>query len=145
MSWSFFVKLFIHPFVMSSIYGWHHTRKKTLAKINNPPLRMCHYLGKACPAPRYWLSRDWVSLILKRRSSQGTMSTNVCSYSCLSGICNENQQKSRSDTKQCWNIFIVCDLFSWSAVCCYLTGHKQCKHQDFQRPRSWWMHAKCDI
>jgi hypothetical protein len=35
-----------------SIHGWHHTRKKTLAKINNPPppLRMCYCLGKACPA-----------------------------------------------------------------------------------------------
>jgi hypothetical protein len=24
-------------------------------------------------------------------------------------------------------------------------GHKQCKHQDFQRPGSQWIHAKCDI
>ncbi len=24
------------------------------------------------------------------------------------------------------------DLFPWSAVCYYLTGHKHCKHQDFQ-------------
>jgi hypothetical protein len=32
-SWSF-------PSISSSIYGWHHTRKKTLAEINNlpPPL-----------------------------------------------------------------------------------------------------------
>jgi hypothetical protein len=28
----------------------------------------------------------------------------------------------------------ICRLrsFSRSAVCCYLTGQKQCKHQDFQ-------------
>jgi hypothetical protein len=30
----------------------------------------------------------------------------------------------------------VSGLFPWSAVCCYLMGHKQCKHQDFQRPGS---------
>jgi hypothetical protein len=40
-----------HPSVPSSIHGWHHTRKKTLAEINNPPLRMCRCLGMACPAP----------------------------------------------------------------------------------------------
>jgi hypothetical protein len=27
---------FIHPFVSSSIHGWHHRGKKTLAEINNP-------------------------------------------------------------------------------------------------------------
>jgi hypothetical protein len=27
----------IHPSLPSSIHGWHHTRKKTLAEINNPP------------------------------------------------------------------------------------------------------------
>jgi hypothetical protein len=31
------MKLSIHPSVLSSIHGWHHTGKKTLAKINNPP------------------------------------------------------------------------------------------------------------
>ncbi len=30
----------------------------------------------------------------------------------------------------------VSGLFPWSAVCCYLTGRKQCKHQDFQPPGS---------
>ncbi len=33
-----------------------------------------------CAMVRGWLSRDWVSVSLKRRSSQGTMSANVCSY-----------------------------------------------------------------
>ncbi len=43
----------IHPSIPSSIHGWHHTRNKTLAEINNPPLlHLCHCLGKACPAPR---------------------------------------------------------------------------------------------
>jgi hypothetical protein len=43
MSWSFFVKLFhmtrpsIFSSVSSSIHGWHHTGKKTLAEINNLP------------------------------------------------------------------------------------------------------------
>jgi len=31
----------IFPFVSSSIHGWHHTGKKTLAEINNPPLCAC--------------------------------------------------------------------------------------------------------
>jgi hypothetical protein len=49
-SWSF---PSIHPSVLSSIHGWHHTGKKTLAEINNlpPPLHMWCYVGKACPAP----------------------------------------------------------------------------------------------
>ncbi len=83
---------FFHPSVPSSIHGWHHTGKKTLAEINTPPppLRMCRCLGKACPAP-------------------------------------------------------VSGLLPWSAVCCYLTGHKQCKHQDFQQPGSWWIHTECGI
>ncbi len=32
---------FIHPSVPSSINGWHHTEKKTLAEINNPPSPLC--------------------------------------------------------------------------------------------------------
>jgi hypothetical protein len=35
------MKLSIHPFVPSSIHGWHHTRKKTLAEINNTPPPFC--------------------------------------------------------------------------------------------------------
>jgi hypothetical protein len=27
----------VHPSIPSSIHGWHHTGKKTLAEINNPP------------------------------------------------------------------------------------------------------------
>ncbi len=70
---------------------------------------------------------------------------NVCSYSYLSGIYDDNQQESRSDTKQHWGIFVVSGLFPWSAVCCYLMGHKQCKHQDFQQPGSQWIHAEGGI
>jgi hypothetical protein len=58
----------------------------------------------------------------------------VNSYS--SGICDDNQQESRSNTKQCWGIFAIIGLLPWLVVCCYLTGHKQCKHQNFQRPGS---------
>jgi hypothetical protein len=29
-------------------------------------------------------------------------------------------------------IFAVSGLFQWSAVCCYLTGHKLCKHQIYR-------------
>jgi hypothetical protein len=58
MSWSFFVKLFhvicpsIHLFVSSSIHGWHHTEKKTLAKINNPPSAHVLLSKKGMPGPR---------------------------------------------------------------------------------------------
>jgi hypothetical protein len=24
-------------------------------------------------------------------------------------------------------------------------GHKQCKHQDFQQPRSQWIHVECGM
>jgi hypothetical protein len=84
------------------------------------------------------------------------MSANVCSYpasSCppsglighlfcvvvnflLEWHLRSNQQESRLDIEQCWGIFAVSDLFPWSVICCYLMGHKQCKHQDFQRPGS---------
>jgi hypothetical protein len=47
-----FVKLFIHPFVMSSIYGWHHTGKKTLAKINNPLFAHVSLFRKGIPSPK---------------------------------------------------------------------------------------------
>jgi hypothetical protein len=43
-----------------------------------------------------------------------------------------------------WGIFAVSGLLPWSAVCCYFTGHKQCKHQHFQWPGSQWIHAECD-
>ncbi len=36
-------------------------------------------------------------------------------------------------------------LFPWSDVCCYFTDHKQCKHQDFQRPGPRLIHAECRI
>ncbi len=61
MSWSFFVKLFsscdlfIHPSVPSSIHGWHHTGKKTLAKLHNPlTFPSAHVLlsRKGKPGPR---------------------------------------------------------------------------------------------
>ncbi len=67
------------------------------------------------------------------------------SISCLNDICDHNQQKSRSNIEQHWEIFAVSSLFPWLAVCCYFTGHKQGKHQDFQQPGSRWIHAECRI
>ncbi len=128
----------IHPSVSSSIHGWHHTWEKTLVEINNPPSAHVSLSRKGMPGPR-------VSVSLKQRSSHGTMSTNVCSYSYLSEICNDNQRESRLDIEQHWGIFVVSGLFSWLVVCCYLTGHKQCKHQDFQWPWSQWIHSECGI
>ncbi len=46
------------------------------------------------------------------------------SISSSSGICNHNQQESRSDIQQRWGISATSGLFPWSAVCCYFTGHK---------------------
>jgi hypothetical protein len=71
----------IHPSVPSSIHGWHHTGKKTLAEINNLLSTHVSLFRKSMPGPGLW-------------------------------------------------------SLPWSAVCCYLTGHKQCKHQDFQQPGS---------
>jgi len=48
----------IHPFVPSSvpssIHGWHHTGKKTLAKIKYPPPPLSHVSlsRKGMPSPR---------------------------------------------------------------------------------------------
>ncbi len=40
---------------------------------------------------------------------------------------------------------LVSCLLPLSAVCCYLTGHKQCKHQDYQQPGSRWIHVECGM
>jgi hypothetical protein len=115
MSWSsFFVKLF-HPSVSSSIHGWHHSGKKTLAEINNSAHVSLFKKGMHGPGGGHPQDFD-ISI--------------SSSISCSSGI---------------WGIFVVSGLLPWSAVCCYLTGHKQCKHQDFQRPGSRWIHAECGI
>jgi len=37
---------------MSSIHGWHHARKKTLAEINNPPIVHVSLSKKGMPSPR---------------------------------------------------------------------------------------------
>jgi hypothetical protein len=43
----------IHPSVLSSIHGWHHTRKKTLAEINKPPpFAHVSMSRKGMPGPR---------------------------------------------------------------------------------------------
>jgi hypothetical protein len=39
------------------------------------------------------------------------MSANTCSYSCLSVICDDNQQESRLDTKQHW-VYLPSPIFS---------------------------------
>jgi hypothetical protein len=99
----------IHPSIPSSIHGWHHTGKKTLTEINTPLSVHVSLSRKGIPGPK---GGGGTPKILISISS---------SISCLSGI---------------WGIFAVSGLLPWSAVCCYFTGHKQCKHQDFQRPGS---------
>ncbi len=70
MSWLFFMKFFhvtrpsvsssIHPSVLSSIHGWHHTRKKILAKLNNPPPSAHVSLSrKDMPSPEWAPPRFW--------------------------------------------------------------------------------------
>ncbi len=46
---------------------------------------------------------------------------------------NKNQGQTLNKR---WGIFAISSLLPWSAICCYLKSHKQCKHQDFRRPRS---------
>ncbi len=52
---------------------------------------------------------DWPFVLRRRRFL----------YSC--GVCDHNQQESKSDIQQHWGIFAISDLFPWSAVCCYFT------------------------
>jgi hypothetical protein len=56
LSWSFFhhvTRPSIHSSILSSIHGWHHTGKKTLAEINNsPPLAHVSLSRKGMPDPR---------------------------------------------------------------------------------------------
>ncbi len=47
-----FHEVFFHPSVPSSIHGWHHTGKKTLAEINNPsPSAHVSLSKKGMPGP----------------------------------------------------------------------------------------------
>jgi hypothetical protein len=64
MLWLFSLKLFIHLSVPSSIHGCHHTRKKTMAEINNPPppRYMCRCLEKACPARGGFIPKILISI-----------------------------------------------------------------------------------
>jgi hypothetical protein len=126
MSWSFFVKLF--HMTRSSIHLSCHPSmdgiidKKTLVEINNPPFSTHVLLSrKSMPSPKRAPSRFWYQY------QQQTQHI-------FPHICNDNHQESRSNIEQCWDIFVVSSVLPWLAVCCYLTGHKQCKHQDFQRP-----------
>jgi hypothetical protein len=66
---------FIHPVI--------HTGKKTLAQINTPPLRMCHCLGKACPAPvsgllPWYVAISWVTSSAKSRFSAARVPMDTC-------------------------------------------------------------------
>jgi ATP-dependent DNA helicase PIF1 len=41
--------------------------------------------------------------------------------------------KSQGQTLNNVGVYLLSpSLFPWLVVCCYVTGHKQCKHQDFQ-------------
>ncbi len=41
-----------HPSIPSSIHGWHHTGKKTLGEINNPPFAHVSLSRKGMPGPK---------------------------------------------------------------------------------------------
>ncbi len=59
-SWRFF----IHPSILSSIHGWHHTGKKILTEINNPSPLSAHVSlskkgmpdPKGGAPPRFWVA-----------------------------------------------------------------------------------------
>ncbi len=108
----------------------------------------------------------------KEAGSHKTMSTNMCSYFASScpppGLIGHlfcivinflfewhlRWQSTKVKVRHWTMLKYICRLPSfpmayicrlWSAICCYLTGHKQCKHQDFQQPGSRWINAKCGI
>jgi len=49
----------IHPSTPSSIHGWHHTGKKTLAEINNPPSAHVSLFRKGMPGPKEGHPQDF--------------------------------------------------------------------------------------
>jgi hypothetical protein len=113
-----------HPSIRPIIHPWMTSyREENLGrnKILPPGLRMCHCLRKAWPAGGGTLK----ILIL----------ISVTNPTYILHTTPENIQKRMH----------ALIAQPWLAICCYLTGHKKCKHQDFQRPRSWWIHAECGI
>ncbi len=99
-----------HPSVPSSIHGWHHTGKKTLAAPPLPPsLCTCVTVQERHAWPPGEGGGGIPKILI---SIQGQTLNNVGSSPV---------------------IFVISSLLPWSTVCCYLMGHKQCKHQDFQK------------
>ncbi len=64
----------IHPSVPSSIHGWHHTGKKTLAEINNPPSAHVSMSRKGMPGPGLG-SFTMVSCMLLSHRSQAVQTS----------------------------------------------------------------------
>jgi hypothetical protein len=68
------VKLF--PSIPSSIHGWHHTGKKTLAEVNNPPPPSAHVSLSRKGMPRPGLrSFTMVSCMLLSHGSQAAQTS----------------------------------------------------------------------
>ncbi len=65
---------FTHLSVPSSIHGWHHTGKKTLAEINNTPSAHVSLSRKGMPGPGVW-SFTMVSCMLLSHRSQAVQTS----------------------------------------------------------------------
>jgi hypothetical protein len=109
MSWSFLVKLFpsIHLSRHPSMDGIIQGRKLWQKEIT-PLLRMCHCLGKACPAlggppPRFWYINIVVNFLFEWH---------------LGYIC-----RLRSFTMVEWHLGYICRLRSFTMVSCMLLSH----------------------
>jgi hypothetical protein len=89
-----------HPFVSSSIHVWHHKEKKTLTEINNPP-----------PPPSAHVSLSRKGMLSPRG---GTPKILIYQYHHQFPV-----------QVAFGGIFAISGLLPWSAVCCYLTDHKQ--------------------
>jgi hypothetical protein len=63
----------IHPSVPSSIHGWHHTGKKILTEINNPPPPSAHVSlsRKGMPGPRGGTPKILISILSSISCSSG--------------------------------------------------------------------------
>jgi hypothetical protein len=64
----------VHPSISLSIHGWHHTGKKTLAEINNPPSAHVLLSRKGMPGPGL-RSFTMVSCMLLSHRSQAVQTS----------------------------------------------------------------------
>ncbi len=75
----------IHPSILSSIYGWYNTRKKTLVEINNPLSAHVSLSRKGMLSSRVLIVKRLGQYVIEAEIIAGRISANVCS--CLTSSC----------------------------------------------------------